>query len=83
MWSYSPDLEADFWGIVTAPCAGYSRRHALEVTMCTWMPTTFTGDERYLPGSRAHRFGHRSGTSTARGWNYIHDFAGEASLQKW
>ena len=42
-----------------------------------------TGDERYYQAAERTALAIAAAQHSSGGWNYIHDFAGEASLKKW
>ena len=42
-----------------------------------------TGDERYYQAAERTALAIVAAQHSSGGWNYIHDFAGEASLKKW
>jgi PelA/Pel-15E family pectate lyase len=84
VWSYSPDLSQTFGEM-------QARR-----TMCWIQPPGTpsvghvyldayhaTGDERFYQAAERTALAVVDAQHPAGGWNYIHDFAGEASLKEW
>lgn len=84
VWQYLPDLSVS-WGEMEAkrsmcwiqppgtPTAGHSMLDAYHAT----------GDERFYQAAERTALALIEAQHPAGGWNYIHDFAGEASLRHW
>lgn len=84
VWQYLPDLSLS-WGEMEAkrsmcwiqppgtPTAGHALLDAYHAT----------ADERYYQAAERTALALVEAQHPAGGWNYIHDFAGEASLQHW
>lgn len=84
VWAYLPDLSTS-WGEMQAkrtmcwiqppgtPTAGHSYLDAYHAT----------GDELFYKAAERTALAVVAAQHPAGGWNYIHDFAGEASLKDW
>jgi hypothetical protein len=84
VWAYLPDLSTS-WGEMEArrtmcwiqppgtPTAGHCMLDAYHAT----------GDERFYQAAERTGLALIEAQHPAGGWNYIHDFAGEASLRNW
>ncbi len=84
VWAYLPDLSVT-WGEMEAkrtmcwiqppgtPTAGHSFLDAYHAT----------GDELFYKAAERTALALIAAQHPAGGWNYIHDFAGEASLRQW
>ena len=84
VWSYSPDLKQTFGEMEAyrtmcwiqppgTPSVGHVYLDAYHAT----------GDERYYQAAERTALAIVAAQHSSGGWNYIHDFAGEASLKKW
>ncbi|WCM87932.1 pectate lyase [Acidovorax sp. NCPPB 3576] len=84
VWSYSPDLKQTFGEMEAyrtmcwiqppgTPSVGHVYLDAYHAT----------GDDRFLQAAERTTLAIVAAQHASGGWNYIHDFAGEASLQKW
>ena len=84
VWSYSPDLSQTFGEMEAyrtmcwiqppgTPSVGHVYLDAYHAT----------GDERFYQAAERTALAIVAAQHSSGGWNYIHDFAGEASLQKW
>ena len=83
VWSYSPDLKQTFGEMEAyrtmcwiqppgTPSVGHVYLDAYHAT----------GDERYYQAAERTALAIAAAQHSSGGWNYIHDFAGEASLKK-
>ncbi len=84
VWSYSPDLKQTFGEMEAyrtmcwiqppgTPSVGHVYLDAYHAT----------GDERHWRAAERTATAIMAAQHPSGGWNYIHDFAGEASLKKW
>lgn len=84
VWSYSPDLKQTFGEMEAyrtmcwiqppgTPSVGHVYLDAYHAT----------GDERHWRAAERTATAIMAAQHSSGGWNYIHDFAGEASLKKW
>ncbi|GKS85340.1 hypothetical protein AVMA1855_14330 [Acidovorax sp. SUPP1855] len=84
VWSYSPDLKQTFGEMEAyrtmcwiqppgTPSVGHVYLDAYHAT----------GDERFLQAAERTTLAIVAAQHASGGWNYIHDFAGEASLRQW
>ncbi|MDA8522854.1 pectate lyase [Acidovorax sp. NCPPB 4044] len=84
VWSYSPDLKQTFGEMEAyrtmcwiqppgTPSVGHVYLDAYHAT----------GDERHYQAAERTALAIVAAQHASGGWNYIHDFAGEASLRQW
>ncbi|GKT20893.1 pectate lyase [Acidovorax sp. SUPP3334] len=84
VWSYSPDLKQTFGEMEAyrtmcwiqppgTPSVGHVYLDAYHAT----------GDDRFYQAAERTTLAIIAAQHASGGWNYIHDFAGEASLKKW
>jgi hypothetical protein len=84
VWSYSPDLTQRFGEMEAYPTMCWIQPPGTPSVGHVYLDAYHaTGDERFYKAALRTAMAVESAQRPEGGWNYIHDFAGEDSLEQW